>query len=202
MKKQILQLYAKSKGLSLKDIGMEATGRIYMNESLTKSNLEIFRYAMTFKRSKDLAAVTTFNGLVHVRQHQTDRYARIFSKQELNVLLDLDNNDIEISEANATSRSLPASFLAHADSPTEELIINPTIAKETAVPANTITSVPSSSNITPTTTQIVKTRSAAIKEPIKNPFRGNNSSSTPNQETLARKKIQEKRPLRNNTNRQ
>lgn len=76
---KFLQLFRKSKGLCLKDIGMDLDGRIFVNESLSKLNLQIFRYVMAYKKHTNIVGVTTYNGIVHVRLHKDDAYARILS---------------------------------------------------------------------------------------------------------------------------
>lgn len=60
-------LYLKFKNLSLHHIGFNGNVRVFIQESLSKNNADIFRRAMEFKRSKRLARSYTHNGLVFVQ---------------------------------------------------------------------------------------------------------------------------------------
>lgn len=59
--------YFKKKGLSLADIGFKTSSRIYINESLTKLNREIFNSAAQAKRLRNLHKYFTRRGLVYVQ---------------------------------------------------------------------------------------------------------------------------------------
>lgn len=59
--------YLKFKNLSVRHIGFEADLRIFIQESLTKTNAEIFRRSMELKRDNKIVRVHTHNGLVFVK---------------------------------------------------------------------------------------------------------------------------------------
>lgn len=73
------KLYWKSKNLNLIDVGFQTDSRIYVKESLTKSNLEIFQRAMALRREKKLYSVLTYNGCVYVKNQPEAQAVRIDS---------------------------------------------------------------------------------------------------------------------------
>lgn len=60
-------LYLKFKILSLHHIGFDGNVRVFIQESLSKNNAEIFRRAMELKRNKRLVRSYTYNGLVFIQ---------------------------------------------------------------------------------------------------------------------------------------
>lgn len=68
---------------------MEADGRIFVNESLTKLNLQIFRYAMSLKKDNVIVGATTFNGIVHIRRGKDDDYIRALSISSIDEFLNV-----------------------------------------------------------------------------------------------------------------
>ncbi|KAJ6634662.1 hypothetical protein Bhyg_13239 [Pseudolycoriella hygida] len=66
-KQHFMSSYFKKKGLNLADIGFKTSSRIYINESLTKLNREIFNSAAQAKRLQKLHKYFTRRGLVYVQ---------------------------------------------------------------------------------------------------------------------------------------
>lgn len=65
-KQHFMYSYFKKKGLNLADIGFKTSSRIYINESLTKLNREIFNSAAQAKRLHKLHKYFTRRGLVQM----------------------------------------------------------------------------------------------------------------------------------------
>lgn len=73
VKQELLSCYFKKKNLNLKDIGFQTSARIFINESLTKSNREIFNLASEGKKANHIVKLFTRNGLVHVQRYDNDK---------------------------------------------------------------------------------------------------------------------------------
>lgn len=86
------RLYMKCLDLNLKDIGFETGLRIYIKESLTKRNAEIFRKAIIAKKAAQVFNVHTYNGFVYIRTHKDGNPVRILSVGQLNLLVEDMNN--------------------------------------------------------------------------------------------------------------
>ncbi|XP_070075754.1 uncharacterized protein [Drosophila takahashii] len=72
--------------LSLQLIGFESPALMFMNEQLTKYNYEIFKEAMRLKKHKQLTAVFTRRGVVHVKLSEGGEPRYIQSSLELSEL--------------------------------------------------------------------------------------------------------------------
>lgn len=66
-KQHMLSSYFDRKNLNLADIGYKTSSRIYINESLTETNREIFKVAAEAKRSRKLNKFFTRLGLVYIK---------------------------------------------------------------------------------------------------------------------------------------
>lgn len=86
-KQQFMSSYFKRKGLNLTDIGFKTSSRIYINESLTKSNREIFNSAAQAKRLQKLHKYFTRRGLVYVQMAVDSNTVCIESVGKLNELI-------------------------------------------------------------------------------------------------------------------
>lgn len=78
-----LDAYYKKKDLSLKDIGFKTARRIYINESLTATNREIFSLALQLKKSGHIFRCFTRQGLVYVQESESTNSSRVMNKQDL-----------------------------------------------------------------------------------------------------------------------
>lgn len=78
---EFFRSYMKCLDLNLKDIGFDTGLRIYIKESLTKRNADIFRKAVTAKKDQQLFGVHTYNGHVYVRINKEDQPIRIISAE-------------------------------------------------------------------------------------------------------------------------
>ncbi len=79
--------YFKRKDLNLKDIGFQTSARIFINESLTKLNREIFNVAAVAKKSNHIVKLFTRNGLVYVQRRENDKPACIQHISDLEQIL-------------------------------------------------------------------------------------------------------------------
>lgn len=82
-KQNLLAAYFKRKNLNTGDIGFTAKARIYINESLTKCNREIFNSAAEAKNSKVIFKYFTRNGLVHIQIKEQGKVIRINDMDQL-----------------------------------------------------------------------------------------------------------------------
>lgn len=83
-KREFYICYLKYQKLSLIDVGFETNLRIYINESLTVANAEIFKAAMEHRKNGRLYKVYTQNGFVFVRQTSEAAHIKIDSLHHLN----------------------------------------------------------------------------------------------------------------------
>lgn len=88
-KQELLSCYFKRKNLNLKDIGFKTSARIFINESLTKSNRVIFNLASEAKKANLIAKFFTRNGLVYVQRAENARPACFYHIGELQEILPL-----------------------------------------------------------------------------------------------------------------
>lgn len=86
-KQHFMSSYFKKKGLNLADIGFKTSSRIYINESLTKLNREIFNSAAQAKRLQKLHKYFTRRGLVYVQMASDSSATCIESVGKLNELI-------------------------------------------------------------------------------------------------------------------
>lgn len=87
VKQEFLSCYFKHKNLNLKDIGFHTPARIFVNESLTKSNREIFNLASDAKKANLISKLFTRNGLVHLQRFENDKPIGIFHINDLAQIL-------------------------------------------------------------------------------------------------------------------
>lgn len=85
--RELFSCYFKKGNLSLNDIGFNNNSRIFINESLTKSNREIFKLAAEAKKANLIVKYHTRNGLVHVQRDDNAKPIRIQHIGELQQLL-------------------------------------------------------------------------------------------------------------------
>lgn len=86
-KQELLSCYFKRKDLNLKDIGFQTSSRIFINESLTKSNRAIFNLASEAKKANLITKFFSRNGLVHVQRDENGRPYCIYHVGELQQIL-------------------------------------------------------------------------------------------------------------------
>lgn len=79
--------YFRRKGLNLTDIGFKTSTRIYINESLTSYNREVFNAAAQAKRIQKLYKYFTRRGLVYVQMAVDSNTVCIESIGKLNSLI-------------------------------------------------------------------------------------------------------------------
>lgn len=89
VKQALMSAYFKKGNLNLKDIGFQTAARIYINESLTKSNREIFNLASSAKKDNLIAKFFTRNGLIHVQRDVKVRPIIVHHINELEQMLPL-----------------------------------------------------------------------------------------------------------------
>lgn len=82
-KHNFLDSYYKKKDLSLKDIGFKTARRIYVNESLTALNRQIFTMALQLKKNGRIFRCFTRQGLVYVQEEASSNSFRVTSKLDL-----------------------------------------------------------------------------------------------------------------------
>jgi hypothetical protein len=82
-KQLFLNRYFKSADLDLSHLGMVNKKRIYINERLTKIDMQIKKKAIELKKEGKLYSVSTRDGCVHVRITQTSEFLPINSLQQL-----------------------------------------------------------------------------------------------------------------------
>lgn len=76
-KQDLVSAYFRKKNLSTADIGYQSKARIYINESLTKHNRNIFKAATEAKKSNQIVKCYTRNGIVHVQLNLQGKIHRI-----------------------------------------------------------------------------------------------------------------------------
>lgn len=89
VKQSLMSCYFKRKNLNLKDIGFKTSTRIFINESLTKANREIFNLASEAKKAYHIVKLFTRNGLVHVQRYDNDKPVCIKHISDLEQILPL-----------------------------------------------------------------------------------------------------------------
>lgn len=87
VKQELLASYFKRKDLNLKDIGFQTSSRIFINESLTKANREIFKLASAAKKSNLIIKLFTRNGLVHFQRNENDKPICVYHISDLEQFL-------------------------------------------------------------------------------------------------------------------
>lgn len=85
--RELFSCYFKRGDLCLKDIGFKSNARIYINESLTKSNREIFKLASEAKKANLIMKFHTRNGLVHIQRDDNSKPIRVHHIGELEQIL-------------------------------------------------------------------------------------------------------------------
>lgn len=94
------QAYKKTrKPLCLQNIGLQSDRPIYINESLTARNLELYRKAFQLKHQKRLFSVFTRTGRVYVRQTPNAKAFLIDSIQHLDTFAAVTANHDDITPA-------------------------------------------------------------------------------------------------------
>lgn len=89
VKQELLSSYFKRKNLNLKDIGFKTSARIFINESLTKSNRDVFNLASAAKKANHIVKLFTRNGMVHVQRQDNAKPIRIEHISDLEQILPL-----------------------------------------------------------------------------------------------------------------
>lgn len=102
-KQELVSAYFKKKDLSTADIGYKSRARIYLNESLTKHNRDIFKAATEAKMTKAILKCYTRNGIVHIQIQDDGKTYRINCIDHLNALLT--NNSSQPIAPGSTSSS-------------------------------------------------------------------------------------------------
>lgn len=82
-----LNAYFTKKTLNLKDIGFKTARRIYVNESLTTRNRQIFQLALLAKKSNRIHRCFTRQGLVYIEESASSKSIRIVNKEDLDKFL-------------------------------------------------------------------------------------------------------------------
>lgn len=91
-------LYIKCLNLNLRDIGFEHAVRIYIKESLTKRNANIFSKAVQARKNNLLSSVHTFNGYVYIRTEKGGKSFRLHSVDDLPQFTGLNPSDYATSK--------------------------------------------------------------------------------------------------------
>lgn len=78
--------YFQHKTLSLKDIGIDASNRIFVNDCLTKINRAIYKEAILKKKQGIFSSVSTRNGYVMVKKNPGDGPNKLTSTESLQQL--------------------------------------------------------------------------------------------------------------------
>lgn len=86
-KQELTSAYFKKKNLNTGDIGFQSAARIYLNESLTKHNREIFKAANEAKRAKSLWKCYTRNGTVHIQVREEGKTFRVNCLDQMNEII-------------------------------------------------------------------------------------------------------------------
>lgn len=97
VKQELLSSYFKHKNLNLKDIGFKTSARIFINESLTKLNREIFNLASVAKKANHIVKMFTRSGLVYVQRNGNDKPVCM---QHINELIQLLPPNFECTPSN------------------------------------------------------------------------------------------------------
>lgn len=92
--------YLKHKNLNLSDIGFTATGRIYINESLSTQHADIFRQVMILKKNNQVHSYFTQNGFVYIKLQPNEKAVRLVNSMQLSHILKSSNTDVGDSNAN------------------------------------------------------------------------------------------------------
>lgn len=87
VKQELLSCYFKKRNLNLQDIGFKTSARIFINESLTNPNREIFNLASEAKKANHIVKLFTRNGLVHVQRYDKDKSVCIQHLSDLEQIL-------------------------------------------------------------------------------------------------------------------
>lgn len=103
VKQEFLSCYFKRANLNLKDIGFQTSARIFVNESLTKSNREIFNLAAEAKKSNKIVKLFTRNGLVHIQRCENEKPICIYHVNEVHKLIPMSSSDHTSSQSSSTS---------------------------------------------------------------------------------------------------
>lgn len=147
-KNELLSAYFKKKNLNLCDIGFRTSSRIYINESLTKLNREIFKMASEAKKRNLIFKLFTRRGLVYVQMSEKDRTHCITCVNQLAGILP--QTFIQSSTSKSAGRSFPSltNALASPGSNNPTIITNdgPTRSSKTSTAEsdNSIKSAPQS----------------------------------------------------------
>lgn len=87
--RQFISSYLKFNRLNLTHLGFGTPSRIYINENLTKSIRELFRYCFQLKNNHKSIILKLFtrNGIVHVKFAGLDKLVQIHSKKEIDTYI-------------------------------------------------------------------------------------------------------------------
>ena len=75
------------KNFSTEDLGYSTTNNIYVNESLTEKNKELFRESLKAKKSLNYKFIWTSNGRIYLRKDSNSRIIHIKDKNTIKELL-------------------------------------------------------------------------------------------------------------------
>lgn len=87
MRNEFFFAYLKNRNISLKDIGFTSTVRIFIKESLTKSNAALFRVTMTRKKQGEIFNTYTRNGSIYVKIKESSKPVLVLNNIHLENLL-------------------------------------------------------------------------------------------------------------------
>ena len=74
--------FSKTDALKLSHIGFDSDSRIYINENLTKHNLDLLRRAKKLKKDGKIAAAYSYDGQICVYRQKSDKEFHILLKVE------------------------------------------------------------------------------------------------------------------------
>ena len=82
---EVFKKRSELRGISTHDIGIttRAPGRIFINESLTRRNKELFNKALNFNKDHGFKYIWTRNGVIHLKQTDNARYLTIKHESDL-----------------------------------------------------------------------------------------------------------------------
>ena len=75
------------KNFSTEDLGYSTTNNIYINESLTEKNKELFRESLKAKKALKYKFIWTSNGRIYLRKDSNSRIIHIKDKNTIKELL-------------------------------------------------------------------------------------------------------------------
>lgn len=134
VKQELLASYFKRKDLNLKDIGFQMTARIFINESLTKENREIFNLASAAKKSNLIVKLFTRNGFVNFQRNENDKPICVYHISDLEQFLPPSFERTSSYSSQNTRRGLKLNNHSYMNSPATNTANGPPSFPDSNVP--------------------------------------------------------------------